>query len=100
MQITDTEISSNSAVGVATLASELLNDEVFSLAGEKIRDMVGNGISDMEGIEFITNCGHGGGGGVCFVLNQIPQRALAEVVVARTAIKENTAINGGEFPIS
>lgn len=83
---------------LATLRNVLANDEVFGLASQAMRDMIGSGVSDREDVEFLTNCGYGGGGGVCFVMNQIPQRALADVIMADTVVKENEAVNGGKLP--
>lgn len=96
LQISDTEIFGNSAVDVATLKRSLLKDGVFNLAGPALRQMVGKGLTD-HGIEFVANCGYGGGGGVCFVLNQMSKRAPAKVTMINAVIKDNTAVNGGKW---
>ena len=48
-----------------------------------------------SGREAALYCGEGGGGGICLLLNQVPDRALASIVFFRSMFEKNEAINGG-----
>lgn len=45
-------------------------------------------------------CLPGGGGAICLVLNQIPERARVNIHVMRASFKANSAHTGGELDAS
>lgn len=94
-QITNTEITDNSAVPLATLEMGLRNDPVFGRAIESTKVMIGRDVDSPE--EFLNRCGEGGGGGICLVLSDVPRRAVAQVTVVGSSIERNGALNGGRF---
>ena len=90
MQITDTDISSNTAVGLDVLEEEVNN--IFNVALQSTVSVKEE--FDVD-VETALNCGEGGGGGICLVLNQVPSRAFAQVVIRETSFEGNSARIGG-----
>ena len=86
-----TNISGNTAVDL----DEFLED--LSRFSDKTKDIVAPIRKHIaSGREALLYCGEGGGGGVCLLLNQIPDRALANIMLFGSVIENNEAINGGE----
>ena len=44
-------------------------------------------------------CGNGGGGGMCLALDDIPEKAMADVSFFGVAFKQNRALVGGKMPV-
>lgn len=52
-------------------------------------------VEQLEEEDIENSCGFGGGGALCFVLNQLPKRAPAVVQVVQVNFSGNAAMTGG-----
>ncbi|CAD7704984.1 unnamed protein product [Ostreobium quekettii] len=92
VQVSRTVISDNQALRLSQLQGRLDEHNARVLGGGRsVAELLDNIV------EPLLYCGEGGGGGMCGVLSQVPERAAAEVDFIDSVFQDNSATNGGGF---